>query len=57
MPTARSLTSPTLPADELLAEIEAQARPVISEIGVRSTGSEIEVEVQLDTRRRHVRRV
>lgn len=36
------------PADELLAQIEAQSRPVISEIGVRSTGSEIEVEVRLE---------
>jgi len=36
------------PADELLEQIEAQARPMISEIGVRSTGSEIEVEVRLE---------
>lgn len=35
------------PADQVLQEIEAQARPEISEIGVRSTGSEIEVEVRL----------
>lgn len=35
------------PSDELLEEIEAQVRPVISEIGVRSTGAEIEVEVRL----------
>jgi hypothetical protein len=34
-------------ADQVIDEIEAQARPVISEIGVRSTGSEIEVEVRL----------
>ncbi|HEX5018505.1 MAG TPA: hypothetical protein VFX15_13080 [Actinomycetes bacterium] len=34
-------------AEEVLDEIEAQARPVITEIGVRSTGSEIEVEVRL----------
>ncbi len=32
----------------VLEEIEAQARPVITEIGVRSTGSEIEVEVRLE---------
>jgi hypothetical protein len=32
---------------EVLEEIEAQARPVITEIGVRSTGAEIEVEVRL----------
>ena len=36
------------PTDELLQQIEAQARPMISEIGVRSTGSEIEVEVRLE---------
>lgn len=36
------------PAEEILEEIEAQARPMISEIGVRSTGSEIEVEVRLE---------
>ncbi len=36
------------PATEILEEIEAQARPMISEIGVRSTGSEIEVEVRLE---------
>ena len=35
-------------AEEVLDEIEAQARPVITEIGVRSTGSEIEVEVRLE---------
>jgi hypothetical protein len=35
-------------ADEVLEQIEAQARPMISEIGVRSTGSEIEVEVRLE---------
>jgi hypothetical protein len=34
-------------AADVLDEIEAQARPVISEIGVRSTGAEIEVEVRL----------
>lgn len=32
---------------QVLEEIEAQARPEISEIGVRSTGAEIEVEVRL----------
>ena len=37
----------TEPSEQVLEEIEAQARPVISEIGVRSTGSEIEVEVRL----------
>lgn len=37
-----------VPAEEILAEVEAQARPMISEIGVRSTGSEIEVEVRLE---------
>jgi hypothetical protein len=36
------------PASEVLEEVEAQARPMISEIGVRSTGSEIEVEVRLE---------
>jgi hypothetical protein len=35
-------------AEDVLDEIEAQARPVITEIGVRSTGSEIEVEVRLE---------
>ncbi len=35
-------------ATEVLEEVEAQARPMISEIGVRSTGSEIEVEVRLE---------
>jgi hypothetical protein len=35
-------------AEAVLDEIEAQARPVISEIGVRSTGAEIEVEVRLE---------
>jgi hypothetical protein len=40
-------TSPE-PAEEILESIEAQARPMISEIGVRSTGSEIEVEVRLE---------
>lgn len=35
-------------AAQVIDEIEAQARPVISEIGVRSTGSEIEVEVRLE---------
>ncbi len=40
--------SPAPAADELLEEIEAQSRPMISEIGVRSTGSEIEVEVRLE---------
>ena len=35
------------PAEQVIEEVEAQARPVISEIGVRSTGSEIEVEVRL----------
>ena len=35
-------------AEEVLDEIEAQARPVITEIGVRSTGAEIEVEVRLE---------
>ena len=34
-------------AGGILQEIEAQARPMISEIGIRSTGSEIEVEVRL----------
>jgi len=34
-------------AEEVLQEIEAQARPVITEIGVRSTDAEIEVEVRL----------
>ena len=34
-------------AEEVLEEIEAQARPVITEIGVRSTDAEIEVEVRL----------
>jgi hypothetical protein len=39
----------TVPAaEEVLEEIEAQARPEITEIGVRSTGSEIEVEVRLE---------
>ncbi len=33
--------------EEVLQEIEAQARPVITEIGVRSTDAEIEVEVRL----------
>lgn len=32
---------------QVLEEIEAQARPEITEIGVRSTGAEIEVEVRL----------
>lgn len=35
-------------AEAVLEEVEAQARPVISEIGVRSTGAEIEVEVRLE---------
>jgi len=35
-------------AEEILDSIEAQARPMISEIGVRSTGAEIEVEVRLE---------
>jgi hypothetical protein len=35
-------------AEDVLQEIEAQARPVITEIGVRSTDSEIEVEVRLE---------
>jgi hypothetical protein len=39
--------TPESPAEAVLDEIEAQARPEISEIGVRSTGSEIEVEVRL----------
>jgi hypothetical protein len=39
--------APESPAEAVLDEIEAQARPEISEIGVRSTGSEIEVEVRL----------
>jgi len=33
---------------EELEEVEAQSRPMISEIGMRSTGSEIEVEVRLE---------
>ena len=39
---------PAAPAEEVLEDAEAQARPMISEIGVRSTGSEIEVEVRLE---------
>lgn len=47
--TVIDLSDPSEPAsDELLEQIEAQARPMISEIGVRSTGSEIEVEVRLE---------
>jgi len=42
------LTEAGVTAVEVLEEIEAQARPVITEIGVRSTGSEIEVEVRLE---------
>jgi hypothetical protein len=34
--------------EEVLESIEAQVRPMISEIGVRSTGAEIEVEVRLE---------
>lgn len=41
-------TSSPEPAKEILDSIEAQVRPMISEIGVRSTGSEIEVEVRLE---------
>jgi hypothetical protein len=40
--------SPLAAGEEVLDEIEAQARPVITEIGVRSTGAEIEVEVRLE---------
>ena len=40
--------SPVVAGEEVLDEIEAQARPVITEIGVRSTGAEIEVEVRLE---------
>jgi hypothetical protein len=44
-----ALTDPrVVAAEEVLEEIEAQARPVIAEIGVRSTGAEIEVEVRLE---------
>ena len=39
---------PVVASEEVLDEIEAQARPVITEIGVRSTGAEIEVEVRLE---------
>jgi hypothetical protein len=56
-PGASSSQEPSPPGDEaveavedtvqVLEEIEAQARPEISEIGVRSTGAEIEVEVRL----------
>lgn len=46
-PEATDLETAEEPADQVLQEIEAQARPEISEIGVRSTGSEIEVEVRL----------
>jgi hypothetical protein len=44
------LTEPAAQVEgsDVLEEIEAQARPVITEIGVRSTGSEIEVEVRLE---------
>jgi hypothetical protein len=43
------LTEPASVEDAgVLEEIEAQARPIITEIGVRSTGSEIEVEVRLE---------
>lgn len=45
---AADLETTEAPAEELLEQIEAQARPMISEIGVRSTGSEIEVEVRLE---------
>ncbi|MFL6180852.1 MAG: hypothetical protein ACJ73J_00945 [Actinomycetes bacterium] len=38
---------PLLPGEAVMEEVEAQARPVITEIGVRSTGAEIEVEVRL----------
>ena len=47
-PLHRPATRPSRTAEQILDEIEAQARPVISEIGVRSTGSEIEVEVRLE---------
>jgi hypothetical protein len=48
-PTVIDISEPgTAPAEEILEEIESQARPMISEIGVRSTGSEIEVEVRLE---------
>lgn len=47
--TVDDVTAPSPePADEILDSIEAQVRPMISEIGVRSTGSEIEVEVRLE---------
>jgi hypothetical protein len=56
-PGASATVEPSPPGDEaveaaeetvqVLEEIEAQARPEISEIGVRSTGAEIEVEVRL----------
>ena len=39
---------PAPAGDEPLEEVEAQSRPMISEIGMRSTGSEIEVEVRLE---------
>jgi hypothetical protein len=45
--TADLLDAPLASAEDVLEEIEAAARPVISEIGVRSTDSEIEVEVRL----------
>jgi hypothetical protein len=47
-PAVDPAQSPPAPTETVLDEIEAQARPVISEIGVRSTGSEIEVEVRLE---------
>ncbi|MCZ3389186.1 MAG: hypothetical protein LH645_08715 [Actinomycetia bacterium] len=52
-PTEIDLSTPgsapgSAPAEEILEEIEAHARPMISEIGVRSTGTEIEVEVRLE---------
>lgn len=48
-PAVIDLSDPeSAPAEEVLEEIEAQARPMISEIGVRSTGAEIEVEVRLE---------
>jgi hypothetical protein len=48
-PVIDDLADPAIgAADEVLEAIEAQARPVIAEIGVRSTGAEIEVEVRLE---------
>jgi hypothetical protein len=48
-PVIEDLDDPAVvAADEVLEAIEAQARPEIAEIGVRSTGAEIEVEVRLE---------